>query len=214
MGVERRVLRHRCSKKGGCVERTEGSGSSKRAQPRKGAPSPACGSVCVPAKGRHLSLSTFWQIWHLPHPRGGSAPSYAYKILFWINFCSSPTRLSVFEMCNPSALPQFLYSYHFSSTLSIFAFLFFIASFEALFLSRFSLHSLTKSHANRSTCVCMRARVLQKRVCVLCECGCGGVLEEKRSSPGSPSWQEADQQDLVHGQPESLSCVSENRHVV
>lgn len=167
MGVERRVLRHRCSKKGGCVERTEGSGSSKRAQPRKGAPSPACGSVCVPAKGRHLSLSTFWQIWHLPHPRGGSATSYAYKILFWINFCSSPTRLSVFEMCNPSALPQFLYSYHFSSTLSIFAFLFFIASFEALFLSRFSLHSLTKSHANRSTCVCMCARVLQKRVCVM-----------------------------------------------
>lgn len=45
MVVEKRVLRHRCGRKRGCVGRTEGSGSSTRAQPRDGAPSPACESV-------------------------------------------------------------------------------------------------------------------------------------------------------------------------
>lgn len=68
-------------------------------------------------------------------------------------------------------------------------FLFFIAVwlFWSVVFKSILAHSLTKSHANRSTCVyvCVRARMGScfASVCVCCVC-----WDER--SPGSPSWQE------------------------
>lgn len=162
MGVEKRVLRHRCDKKGGCVERTKGSGSSIRAQPRKGAPSPGCGSVCVRRKGDHRSLSVFVSF-DTCHIQGVSAPSCSSKILFGINtfLCFSDTSLSLKCAIPPPCLSSSiantfpLHPYFLHLFFLILLFFMALCLFQALFFKSILAHSLTKSHANRSTCVCV-----------------------------------------------------------
>lgn len=89
-------------RKGGFVEPEKGSGGSTWAQPRKGAPSPACGSVFVRRQGGHLSLANLdtFDTWHIQ-------AVFVTVVCLWnpLLYKSILALLRhVCEMCNPSAL--------------------------------------------------------------------------------------------------------------
>lgn len=119
-------------KRGGCGDRAEGSGGSAPPLPGKGAPSPACGSVVVPATGNvsrrsrflfcfvpDLTLATS-KVGGLRHRRILICVFFLKKrILLSMNtflFLSGNTSLTERRAVPPPCL-QFLYRPHFAPSL-------------------------------------------------------------------------------------------------
>lgn len=106
--VSRNVfLRHRRNKKGAALIGRKAAAAPRERSPEREFQVQPVGP-CTSGERGHLSLSNFVRF-DTCHIQRFSAPSYSYKILFWINtFCSSPTRLSLslpLKTCSPSALP-------------------------------------------------------------------------------------------------------------
>lgn len=160
-------------------------------QPRKGAPSPACGSVCVRQGGR-TPLAPFW-LKNIRLNTGDIQLGVQHsRVLLkswceWINSVFPPVLLPYVSQCllRPASVPV---ATHFLLTAlcpPFFSFYFFVVvvfAFLSHVLESILAYSLTKSHANRSACV--RACVC---LCVHKGARVGECVDEKKHIPGSPS---------------------------